>query len=38
MAVEGIETDNGRRIVLFATEMIDLRDANARLVEQGFRA
>jgi long-chain-fatty-acid--[acyl-carrier-protein] ligase len=37
VAVEGVETDDGRRIVLFATEPISVRDANAKLVEQGFR-
>ncbi len=37
VAVEGVETDGGRRIVLFATEPIDLRAANARLLEEGFR-
>jgi long-chain-fatty-acid--[acyl-carrier-protein] ligase len=37
VAVEGIETPDGRRIVLFTTEPISLREANARLQEQGFR-
>jgi len=37
VAVEGIETKEGRRIVLFCTEPISLRDANARLQEEGFR-
>ncbi|MHB1422760.1 MAG: AMP-binding protein [Gemmataceae bacterium] len=37
VAVEGVETESGRRIVLFATEPITLRDANARLMEEGFR-
>ena len=37
VAVEGIETDGGRRIVLFTTEPIDLREANAQLLEEGFR-
>jgi long-chain-fatty-acid--[acyl-carrier-protein] ligase len=36
VAVEGIETESGRRIVLFTTEPINLRDANARLIEEGF--
>jgi long-chain-fatty-acid--[acyl-carrier-protein] ligase len=36
VAVEGVETDSGRRIVLFTTEPIELRDANARLIEEGF--
>ena len=37
VAVEGIETEAGRRIVLFTTESITLREANARLLEEGFR-
>jgi long-chain-fatty-acid--[acyl-carrier-protein] ligase len=37
VAVEGIETDHGRRIVLFTTRDISLRDANAVLQEEGFR-
>jgi long-chain-fatty-acid--[acyl-carrier-protein] ligase len=37
VAVEGVETESGRRIVLFTTEPISLRDANARLLEEGFR-
>jgi long-chain-fatty-acid--[acyl-carrier-protein] ligase len=37
VAVEGVESDAGRRIVLFTTELITLRDANARLLEEGFR-
>ncbi len=37
VAVEGVETESGRRIVLFATEPITLREANARLMEAGFR-
>jgi long-chain-fatty-acid--[acyl-carrier-protein] ligase len=37
VAVEGIETKDGRRIVLFSMEEISLRDANARLQEEGFR-
>jgi long-chain-fatty-acid--[acyl-carrier-protein] ligase len=36
VAVEGIETESGRRIVLFTTEPMSLRDANARLLEEGF--
>ena len=28
--------DHGRRIVLFTSEPINLRDANALLLEQGF--
>lgn len=36
-AVEGIETPDGRRIVLFTTEEITLRDANALLQSEGFR-
>ena len=37
VAVEGIETPTGRRIVLFTTEPITLRDANALLQQEGFR-
>ena len=37
VAVEGVETDGGRRIVLFTTESLALRDANAVLLEEGFR-
>jgi long-chain-fatty-acid--[acyl-carrier-protein] ligase len=36
-AVEGIETPHGRTIVLFTTEDISLRDANALLQAEGFR-
>ena len=37
VAVEGIETPDGRRIVLFNTLEISLRDANQTLTEAGFR-
>jgi long-chain-fatty-acid--[acyl-carrier-protein] ligase len=37
VAVEGIETENGRHIVLFTTVPFSLREANDRLHEQGFR-
>jgi long-chain-fatty-acid--[acyl-carrier-protein] ligase len=37
VAVEGVETHSGRRIVLFTTDQLTLRDANARLMEAGFR-
>jgi long-chain-fatty-acid--[acyl-carrier-protein] ligase len=37
VAVEGIETEGGRRIVLFATVPVSLREANDRLHEKGFR-
>lgn len=37
VAVEGIETPDGRRIVLFTTRDISLREANAVLTEFGFR-
>jgi long-chain-fatty-acid--[acyl-carrier-protein] ligase len=37
VAVEGVETPDGRRIVLFTTEDISLRDANAVLQKEGFR-
>jgi long-chain-fatty-acid--[acyl-carrier-protein] ligase len=36
-AVEGVESEGGRRIVLFCTEPISLREANAVLHEEGFR-
>lgn len=37
VAVEGIETPQGRRIVLFTTEPLTLREANAILQQEGFR-
>lgn len=37
VAVEGIETHDGRRIVLFTTEDISLRTANELLQKEGFR-
>lgn len=37
VAVEGVETPSGRRIVLFTTESISLRDANALLQSEGMR-
>jgi acyl-CoA synthetase (AMP-forming)/AMP-acid ligase II len=37
VAVEGTETDNGRRIVLWTTEPLSLAEANALLQEEGFR-
>ena len=37
VAVEGIETPEGRLIVLFTTLDISLRDANAVLTQAGFR-
>jgi long-chain-fatty-acid--[acyl-carrier-protein] ligase len=37
VAVEGIETPEGRRVVLFTTEPMTLRDANALLQQEGFR-
>src|SRR5262249_16275635 len=37
VAIEGVETESGRRIVLFTTEPMSLRDANARLIAEGFR-
>ena len=36
-AVEGVETEDGRQIVLFTTEPITLKEANARLIEAVFR-
>jgi long-chain-fatty-acid--[acyl-carrier-protein] ligase len=37
VAVEGVETDRDRHIVLFATEPITLAEANAILEQEGFR-
>jgi acyl-CoA synthetase (AMP-forming)/AMP-acid ligase II/acyl carrier protein len=37
VAVEGVETADGRHIVLFCTEAISLQQANARLQQEGFR-
>ena len=37
VAVEGIETPDGRRIVLFTTADIKLAEANALLTQSGFR-
>jgi long-chain-fatty-acid--[acyl-carrier-protein] ligase len=37
IAVEGVETADGRRIVLFTTADIKLPDANALLAQAGFR-
>ncbi len=37
VAVEGIETDHGRHIVLFTTFEMSLKDANAKLSQAGFR-
>jgi acyl-CoA synthetase (AMP-forming)/AMP-acid ligase II/acyl carrier protein len=37
VAVEGVETPRGRHIVLFTTEPLALREANARLWDEGFR-
>lgn len=37
VAVEGVETPDGRRVVLFTTEDLTLRDANALLQAEGFR-
>ena len=36
VAVEGVEQERGRRIVLFTTEPLDLREANALLLKEGF--
>jgi acyl-CoA synthetase (AMP-forming)/AMP-acid ligase II/1-acyl-sn-glycerol-3-phosphate acyltransferase/acyl carrier protein len=36
-AVEGVETPAGRKIVLFTTADMNLRDANALLQKEGFR-
>jgi acyl-CoA synthetase (AMP-forming)/AMP-acid ligase II/acyl carrier protein len=37
VAVEGTETDGGRRIALFTTEPITLAEANVLLLQEGFR-
>ncbi len=37
VAVEGVESDEGRRIVLFTTESIALREANEILQQSGLR-
>lgn len=37
VAVEGVETPEGRRIALFTTQPVTLREANALLYEEGFR-
>jgi len=37
VAAEGVETPDGRRIVLFTTADVSLKDANARLRAEGFR-
>jgi long-chain-fatty-acid--[acyl-carrier-protein] ligase len=37
VAVEGIETPDGRNVVLFTTVDVSLRDANAVLQKEGFR-
>ena len=37
LAVEGIETPTGRKIVLFTTVDIKLPEANALLTQAGFR-
>ena len=37
VAIEGVEGESGRRIVLFTTEDFDLSSANVILKENGFR-
>jgi acyl-CoA synthetase (AMP-forming)/AMP-acid ligase II/1-acyl-sn-glycerol-3-phosphate acyltransferase/acyl carrier protein len=37
VAVEGVETAGGRRVVLFSTEPLGLREANTVLHDEGFR-
>jgi hypothetical protein len=37
VAVEGVETEAGYHIILFTTEALNLREANAILWENGFR-
>jgi acyl-CoA synthetase (AMP-forming)/AMP-acid ligase II len=36
VAVEGVEHEGKRRIVLFSTQPLNLRDANALLLQEGF--
>src|SRR5262249_32185631 len=36
VAVEGVEHERGRWIILFTTEPLSLRDANTRLLQEGF--
>ena len=36
VAVEGVEFEHGRQVVLFTTESLDLREANALLLARGF--
>ena len=36
VAVEGVEHEGGRQVVLFTTEPLDLREANALLLREGF--
>ena len=36
VAVEGVEHEHGRRIVLFTAEPLTLRDANALLIQEGY--
>ncbi|HZY85256.1 MAG TPA: AMP-binding protein [Gemmataceae bacterium] len=37
VAVEGVETEGGRRVVLFSTEPLEVREANKVLEKEGFR-
>jgi long-chain-fatty-acid--[acyl-carrier-protein] ligase len=37
VAVEGLETEDGRRIVLFTTQSLSLQEANRALEAEGFR-
>ena len=37
VAVEGVELDGGRRVVLFTTQELSLKEANAVLTAEGFR-
>jgi long-chain-fatty-acid--[acyl-carrier-protein] ligase len=37
VAIEGVETEDGRHIVLFCTESLNLQQANSKLQEEGFR-
>jgi long-chain-fatty-acid--[acyl-carrier-protein] ligase len=37
VAIEGVETDGGARLILFTTEPISLAEANSLLMQEGFR-
>lgn len=37
MAIEGVEAESGRHIVLFTTESVSLAEANSLLQQEGFQ-